>query len=542
MKTVYLDELKYNDMGKIKPSINPKGYRTSIREYSEVSIIEEIAANSYDAYASTFLLLLDDVNNKLYMYDDGIGFNNNAMKDMFTLGGGKKEELFAKSGTRVYLGSFGFGFKAIIAIANEITFISCSKEDNKKYTTKCDFSEFDKMMEQNEEGYDYGEEDRDNQNSHGTIIILDLKKPTSKNELDQYIKNLTRLPNDNGKFNCYSGFLALVKNEVLPFHSDFTGLSEICKKLQENDKIDIVSNLLDSELSDCDPYIVTDKENNASGTIFFAGMQGDKPRNLKDSLRGVFVRINGRLLKSNFSNDEYTGGITKYIQFKSGMRCELNIDWLRSEISLSRTGIKFNNPQLEVLFKKTVGRLVSKFTVPEYAKLAKVKEKAGDKKFKQRLELAKKRRSKTADVVIKQVRNGFNFKPESDAEVAILIAQEQVMKLINPSYKLIDYNDKEGFDCMLWDESRDEPIYTELEPTLIEFLEHKRKNNIQLIIVWTLGKWRVGATMKAREGWFKLNQQDINIKGNYRLVLYPGEESTKAKLSIPVIVLEEILK
>ncbi len=539
---VYISGSTANEMGKIKPSINPKGYRTSIREYSEVSIIEEIAANSYDAYASTFLLLLDEVNSKLYMYDDGLGFTANSMADMFTLGGGKKEELFAKAGDRVYLGSFGFGFKAIVSIANQMTFESCSQEENKRYKTTCDFGEFDKMMQSNEEGYEYFEEEKENPESQGTIIILDLKKPTTKEELNEYAKSLTRLPNDNCKFNCYYGFFASAKNEVLSFRDTFLGLSEICKKLHSEGKIEIVANVFDSELSDCEKYEVVDKENNASGMIYFAGMQGEKPKNLKESLRGVFVRINGRLLKSNFSNDEYTGSITKYIQFKSGMRCELNIDWLRSEISLSRTGIKINNPQLELLFKKTVGRLVSKFTVPQYNKLEKAKERAGNKKLKQREELAKKRCSATADVVIKGIKNGFNFKPESDAEVAILIAQEQVMKAINPSYKLIDYNDKEGFDCMLWDESRDEPIYTELEPTLIEFLEHKRKSNIHLIIVWTLGKWRVGATQKAKEGWFKLQAQDVTKKGNYKLVLYPSPESTKAKLSIPVIVIEEVLK
>jgi len=414
--------------GQIKPAINPKGYRTSLKEYNEVSVIEEIAANSYDAIASTALFLLDELNFKLYIFDDGKGFNHTAMGEMLTIGGGKKESLYAEPGGRIYLGSYGFGFKAIVNIANEITVTTCSQEDNKKYSTTIDLAEFDKMMEGDSKGYDFDESDKPTADSKGTIIILTLKNPTDKSQLDEYIKVLGNLPNDNGEFNCYCGFISVAKNAVAPFQKNFTGLSEITKKLYAENKIQIVTNLFDSELSECEPIHVVDKENDASGIIYFAGMQGDKPKNLKESLRGVY----GRLLKSDFSNDKYTAGISKYIQFKSSMRSELTIDWLRSEITLSRNSIKFNNPQLENLFKKTVGRLITQFINPQLAKLDKFKEKTGNKKFKQREELARKRVSKTAEVVIKGFNSGFIFKPDTDAELAILIAQDYVMKKSTP--------------------------------------------------------------------------------------------------------------
>ena len=101
---IYCDELKFYDMGNIKPSINPKGYRTALKDYSEQSVIEELAANSYDAYASNVLLLLDEADNTLYVLDDGNGFNESSINELWTLGGGNKS--FAPEGERIFLGSY----------------------------------------------------------------------------------------------------------------------------------------------------------------------------------------------------------------------------------------------------------------------------------------------------------------------------------------------------------------------------------------------------------------------------------------------------
>jgi len=531
-----------NEMGTIKPSINPTGYRTAIKDYSEQSIIEEIAANSYDAYASTAIILLDDIANKLYVLDDGNGFDENAIKEMLTLGGGGK--LYADPGERAYLGSYGYGLKAVIKIAKHIEIETCSKKDNKKYAAKIDESLFDRMMEKDSPGYDYDESDRPQELSKGTIITLSLKTPTTKKELDEFGIGLGNLPTDNGKFNCYYGFYRDAKDSIPAFFKNFTGLDEIAKKLLSSDKIKLASNVFDSELSDCEQKIIHDTdETSVSAKIYFAGMQGNKPKNLKESLRGVYVRVNDRLLKSNFSNDKYTGGISKYIMFKSAMRAEFSIDWLRSEITLSRDGIKFTNEKLEADFKKIVGRLISRFIKPKLLALEKSKEKAGNKKFKQRMELANKRVSKNKDAIIKGANSGFVFKPDTDAELAILIAQDYIMNKINKSYKLIDYNDKEPFDCMIYDESRTEFIQTELEPTLMEFLEHRNKAEVQLIITWTLGKWRLGAAKNSgKGGFFELIQLPNSLKGNYRILEFASESSPKPRKHYEVIVVEDLLK
>jgi len=43
----------------VKPKITAKGFRTAVRDYTEAIVVEELAANSYDADATTVLILLD---------------------------------------------------------------------------------------------------------------------------------------------------------------------------------------------------------------------------------------------------------------------------------------------------------------------------------------------------------------------------------------------------------------------------------------------------------------------------------------------------
>ena len=41
---------------KVRPGITARGFKTAIKDYNEPSVIEELAANSYDADASTLLI------------------------------------------------------------------------------------------------------------------------------------------------------------------------------------------------------------------------------------------------------------------------------------------------------------------------------------------------------------------------------------------------------------------------------------------------------------------------------------------------------
>jgi len=115
------------------------------------------------------------------------------------------------------------------------------------------------------------------------------------------------------------------------------------------------------------------------------------------------------------------------------------------------------------------------------------------------------------------------------------------MNKVNKNIKLIDYNDQAPFDCIIYDLSRREFIYAELEPTLIEFLDHKTKDNVQLVIVWSLGKWRTGAKKKGKNGYFELIQNSNKKKGNYKLLEFANETSKKPRIDYPVIIVDELI-
>ena len=530
------------DMGNIKPSVNYKGYLRALNEYPEKSIPEELAANSYDAYASTFLLILDELQNKLYCIDDGDGFTKEGMEEMMTLGGGGKE--YVRSGERVFLGSYGFGLKAVLKIADRIKLETCSLSDKVKYVADLDLKEFESKIKSQSEGYNFDDGTQlPNKESKGTIITLSLKKLTTKVELEEFAKGLGNLPTHNGSFNCYYGFLSETAEGLKGFFSTFVGLKDSAKKLLSESKINPAANLFDAELTESEVTELTDKDDHkVKAKFYFAGMDNGEPIPMKQTLRGIYVRVNGRLLKADFDTTKYTSKISKYIQFKSSMRTELSIDWLRTEISLSRDGVSFQNEKLEVEFMKVISSMINRFLKPKLEKKEKLRVKGEDLRHKQRMELANKRISKSADVVIKEGKSGFVFKPDTDAELAILIAQDYIMSKINPHYKLIDYDAQAPFDCMIYDSSRTDYIFTELEPSLVDFLEHKNKSKTQLIIVWTINKWRIGKAKKGKDGWFRLTHPDSSPKGNYKLLQLPSESSQKPKKHFQVIVVEELLK
>src|SRR6266446_1765796 len=101
----------------IKPGITSDGFRTAVRDYTEPTVVEELAANSYDADASTVVVLLDADQGLLYIYDDGIGFTKDSFSGIATLGSGNKKDIPYSQGHRHYLGSYGYGLKSTLNVA-----------------------------------------------------------------------------------------------------------------------------------------------------------------------------------------------------------------------------------------------------------------------------------------------------------------------------------------------------------------------------------------------------------------------------------------
>lgn len=529
-------------VSKVKPGINARGFLTAVKDYSEAAVIEELAANSYDADASTVMVLLDSSKNELHIVDDGSGFSKAAIRTAGILGGGEKADVDTSKSSRPYLGAYGFGLKATARIANAVTIRSISEEG--EFSVQFDWSRLDEALKPGFEGYPLTEKPRRGSSSTGTIITLSLKSPTSELILDGYASVLGNLPEDNGNFRCYVGMLSRVRRELSLSNLNYGTLKATARKLAQRKLLVVSEPSIHADLRSCKVIEGRDKaDSSVSYKIFFTGIRDGKVQSLKPGLRGIYVRIHGRLLKHSFTDQPYVYPISKWVKFASGLRVEVSIDWLRNEISLSRDDLKFSNQKLEEQFRTTIVRVVSGFIQPQVKKLARKSEQLAQKGHEQRIELAKRRTNPKGAPTIRSIKSGFNFIPECDSELALLVGNPEVLKRINSAYKLIDYNDKAPFDCLIYDEARRDFVFAELEPTLIEFLQHKSfPEGLSLVLTWTLGKWRIGAKKKGKKAYFQLVSEKGTKPGHYRVLSYPREKSSKPSAAFTVISLDQVLK
>jgi Histidine kinase-, DNA gyrase B-, and HSP90-like ATPase len=523
----------------IKAGIDASGYRTAVRDYTEPTVLEELAANSYDADASTCVVLLDTSKALLHVLDDGIGFSEDAIRQLAILGGGSKQDVPFSLGNRHYLGSYGYGLKSSLNISDRVHLDTISEDG--KFSGNLDWSKLDEALRPDFPGFNF-DHTPSVKGYAGTHLTIKLKNPPSKDQLDRFAGVLANLPNDGGKFLCFVGaFDEVVKNapNVLV---DFGKLALTAKRLEKKGYLTLAYTSVQADLDVCEQIEFADKvDPKVTAKIFFAGMKSGQVNQLKRGLRGIYVRIHGRLLKQSFTDSTFTYNISKWKKFESGLRVELSVDWLRDQITLSREGIRFANPKLETEFRGLISRCISRFIQPQLKKLEIKGAKTSRKKQDQRLELARKRIERDPSILVPGLKNGFAFRPETDGELALLLAHSEVMKKINPNYSVIDYNDQAPFDCVFYDRSTLTMIKVELEPTLIEWLAHRETSEIELIVVWTLGKWRTGAKKKGAAGYNKLVSDEPESPGRYRLLEFAADKSKNPRKSYKVVALDELL-
>jgi len=525
----------------IKPGITAEGFRVAVRDYTEPTVIEELAANSYDADASTVLVLLDADGQELHVIDDGLGFSREAIENVAILGAGQKQSLEFSKGKRHYLGSYGFGLKSSLNIAKRVGIHSVSIDGD--FLVEIDWMKLDDALRPNFEGFSFRERKKLRTRSTGTHITLYLGGPASKEQLDQFGSVLSNLPEDRGKFRCYYGLLREVaKHNPEILRDRFNRLRSTARELIKTKALSIAGTSSQADLEECQIVELADREDKkVKAKYFFAGVENGKVRSLKPGLRGIYIRIHGRLLKQSFTERKYTYNISKWVKFENGLRLELSVDWLRNEISLSREGVRFSNPKLEEAFRSLLTRMTSRFIQPELKKLLQKSARETARRQQQRMELAKKRIGNHKSIRVPGVSDGFHYRPETDGELALVLAQRQVLRRVNSTYQLVDYNDQAPFDSLIYDRTRREFLKVELEPTLVEFLQHRDQKDIDLIVTWSLGKWRTGAKKHGRGSYLKLIAEEDGGAGRYRLLSYPTARSKTPRAHLPVVVLEELL-
>jgi hypothetical protein len=522
----------------VKAGVDASGYRTAVRDYTEPIVLEELAANSYDADASTCLVILDSAKTLLHVVDDGLGFSSEAIELIAVLGGGSKQTIPISKGKRHYLGSYGYGLKSSLNIATKVSISTAS--DDGGFRGTIDWTKLDDALKHDFTGFKFDQEPRKRNAPTGTHITLSLKNPTSVDALQQFGDHLANLPNDGGSFNCYFGNYADLVKFTPGILDNFGKLQSIAKRLEKRGLLALAHSTRQVDLDACQKSVLTDKGSKVGATFFFAGINRGKVKQLKKGLRGIYVRIHGRLLKQSFTDSKFTYNISRWKKFESGLRVELSVDWLRDQISLSRTGVRFANSKLEEDFRASLTRLVSGFISPQLKKLEAKAERTSARREEQRIELAQKRVNRQKSIMVPGLSDGFPYRPETDGELALVLAQSDVLKKLNSSYLLLDYNDQAPYDCILYDKKRRDFVKTELEPTLIEWISHKETDDVELIVTWTLGKWRIGAKKKSKNGLFQLVAG--GKEGNYRLLQFASSKSKTPRSDYKVAVMEEILK
>lgn len=524
----------------IKAGIDASGYRTAVRDYTEPSVVEELAANSYDADSTTCVVLLDTAKGQLHVIDDGIGFSQEAIESIGILGAGSKTAIPYSKGKRHYLGSYGYGLKSSLNIAERVSVRSVSEDG--EFAGILDWSKLEDALRPDFPGFNFAHTKRKSKQASGTHITLSLKSPPSVDQLQELADVLANLPNDGGKFLCcvgkYDDFL-----HRIGALDNFAKIKPVAQKLANKRTLTVAESSRQVDLHACDRQELLDKQDHkVRATFFFAGIDHGKVKQLKRGLRGIYVRIHGRLLKQSFTDSKFTYNISRWKKFESGLRVEISVDWLRDQISLSREGVRFGNAKLEEDFKSLLARLVGRFIQPQLKKLEQKAAKEAARKGEQRLELANKRVKREKSILVPGLTSGFPYRPETDGELVLILAQAQILKCISPSLSIIDYNDKAPYDCVLYDKSTRKFVNAELEPTLVEWLEHKETDDVEMIITWTLGKWRIGAKKRGAGGLYKLvDDGAIKKHGRYKLLEYAGDKSKTPRSDYKVIVLDEIV-
>jgi HSP90 family molecular chaperone len=187
----------------IKAGIDASGYRTAVRDYTEFTVLEELAANSYDADAATCVVLLDTAKGLLHIIDDGIGFTQDAIQRLAILGGGLKQNIPFSAGQRHYLGSYGYGLKSSLNIADKVIIDTVSDEG--RHRGEIDWTQLDHALQPGSSGYDFQHTKTVLAEKTGTHLCLKLRNPASRDQLIKFSNVLSNLPNDGASFSVMWG-------------------------------------------------------------------------------------------------------------------------------------------------------------------------------------------------------------------------------------------------------------------------------------------------------------------------------------------------
>jgi hypothetical protein len=522
-------------MENIKPRINQAGYDKALREYGSepARIIEELVANSYDADATIVIVLYSQ--SDIVVIDNGTGIPSDQFPKLLDLGAGTKAiDSHQSELKRSYLGSFGFGIKSIINISKSFSIFTINREE--MLTCDIDVQVLrSKGFNEAWEGFPIDRQRRQKAISTGTIVHLRLVNEITPEQIENVEKSLGNLP----KTANFSIFFTSVKGTGTRVSSlSYKEIANV-KALSSNLKSARIKSTLEIGKPTFQRCVLA-----GSDTIDIAVWCNGLDSNLKvpslNQFAGVYVKVDGRVLKRNFQGEKVLDGISKYPKFKHGMRIEVPLDWVKNQINLGRDGLQFGNESSRKKFENELKSAVSTAVKPFAKLLESRKFKKVTKELEIRLKKANERINQKQS--IKQLEaTGYSFKPADDYEMALIVANPSVLKKISPTWMLMDFNGQADFDCLFFDRKTKDFFRVELEPSLEKFISQGVPDQTEIIITWTKGDWKVGRTKKGKSGYFEL-LENKDGQAHYKLLVKSSEKAREPKQELKVFCLEKIIK
>jgi hypothetical protein len=520
-------------MDTIKPRINLAGYKKALQEYGQnpSRIIEELVANSYDADATTVLVLHSEKD--LVVVDNGSGISDEQFPKLLDLGAGTKIGAHDSDLNRSYLGSFGFGIKSTVNIAKTISIFTGNKSN--ALSCEIDVAELEgKGFKDDWQGFPINSAPRSKVAARGTMVWLKLRNELSPELVEQIKDSLYNLPRAKD----FSTYLVAKKKAGKSFNNPgFENIAALrattisAKKDRITGTLEIgAPKVVKCNLAGSDSIDVS---------VWCSGLDSKMKVESLGQFAGVYVKVDGRVLKRNFQGEKVIDGVSKYPKFKHGMRVEVPIDWLKDQISLGRDGLQFGNEASKRKFENELKTAVTAAVRPYAKQLEDKKLRKASHETQIREKKAKERINKKQQIK-SLVATGYAFVPTDDYEMALLLANPAVLKKISPTWVLMDFNGQLDFDCLVYDKKTTNYVRVELEPKLESFLSQGLFENTDVIVSWTRGEWKVGRRRKGKRGYYEIVESDG--QGHYKLLVSASEKSKEPKFSLPVYCVDQLIK
>jgi len=522
-------------MERIKPRISLAGYQKALREYGNEPnrIVEELVANSYDADAYDVAIVY--TTNRITIVDNGSGIAESQFPKVLDLGSGTKLGTHDSRLKRSYLGSFGFGLKSTVNIAKTIKIGTINKTVYMSAEIDVPTLNEKGFNDSNWDGFEVEVNKSPKSKATGTAISLELQNDLTPDQIEDIRRSLYNLPKSSN-FRVYFASSKQAGKTLNSTSADaILSLQSEIKKRLKKERIAGTLEIGTPKITKC----VLSGSDTIDVSVWCKGLDSNMKVENLGQLAGVYVKVDGRVLKRNFQGEKVLDGISKYPKFKHGMRIEIPIDWLKEQINLGRDGLQFGNESSRRKFENELKTAVSTAVRPFAKMLETRKSRAIAKELDLRMKKAKER-IKQKQLIRGLAKSGYAYVPQDDYEMALLIANPAVLKMISPNWILMDFNGQLDFDCLVYDRSTSDFIKVELEPELERFISQSILQNTDFIVTWKKGDWKVGKTKKGRGGYFQLVETSER-NAHYKLLIRSGPKSKEIKKELPVFCIEKMI-